>query len=84
MRIAVAGATGNIGALTAAALARAGLDAALTGVAVVVDATSYTAADRDQAVAYFRTATQNLLAAEERVGVRHHVLLSIVGLDRIE
>jgi uncharacterized protein YbjT (DUF2867 family) len=35
-------------------------------------------------VAYFGTATRNLLAAEERAGVRHHVLLSIAGLDRVE
>ncbi|MFI6013239.1 SDR family oxidoreductase [Streptomyces sp. NPDC051243] len=103
MRIAVAGATGNIGARTAAALERAGhevvrisrslgvdlstgdgLDAALTGVDAVVDATSHEAADRDEAVAYFGTTTRNLLAAEERAGVRHHVLLSIVGIDRVE
>src|SRR5215475_2430705 len=103
MRIAVAGATGNIGARTAAALERAGhevvrisrslgvdlitgdgLDAALTGVDAVVDATSREAADRDDAVAYFGTTTRNLLAAEERAGVRHHLLLSIVGVDRVE
>ncbi|PKW12417.1 Uncharacterized conserved protein YbjT, contains NAD(P)-binding and DUF2867 domains [Streptomyces sp. 1222.5] len=103
MRIAVAGATGNIGARTAAALERAGhevvrisrslgmdlitgdgLDAALSGVDTVVDATSHEAADRDEAVAYFGTATRNLLAAETRAGVRHHVLLTIVGVDRVE
>ena len=103
MRVAVAGATGNIGALTVAALEHAGhdvvrisrslgvdlitadgLDAALTGVEAVIDATSYEAADRDDAVAYFGTTTRNLLAAEERAGVRHHVLLSIAGVDRIE
>jgi len=103
MRIAVAGATGNIGARTVTALEQTGheavrisrslgvdlitgdnLDAALTGVDAVVDATSYEAADRDDAVAYFGTTTRNLLAAEERAGVRHHVLLSIVGVDRIE
>jgi uncharacterized protein YbjT (DUF2867 family) len=103
MRIAVAGATGNIGARTVAVLEQAGhevvrisrslsvdlttgdgLDAALTGVEAVIDATSYEAADRDDAVAYFGTTTRNLLAAEERAGVRHHVLLSIVGIDRIE
>lgn len=102
MRIAVAGATGNIGALTVGALERGGhevvrisrslgvdlitgdgLDAALAGVEAVVDATSYTGADRDAATAYFGTATQNLLAAEERSDVRHHVLLSIVGVDRV-
>ena len=61
-----------------------GLDAALTGVEAVVDATNYTATDRDETVAYFGTATRNLLAAEERAGVRHHVLLSIAGIDRVD
>jgi uncharacterized protein YbjT (DUF2867 family) len=89
-KIAVAGATGNVGARIVAALERAGhevvrisrslgvdlitgdgLDAALTGVDAVVDATSYEAADPDDAVAYFGTTTRNLLAAEERAGVRH-------------
>jgi uncharacterized protein YbjT (DUF2867 family) len=103
MRIAVAGATGNIGARTVAALEQAGhevvrisrslgvdlisgdgLNAALTGVDAVVDAMSYESPDRDEAVAYFGTTTRNLLAAEERAGVRHHVLLSIVAVDRIE
>jgi uncharacterized protein YbjT (DUF2867 family) len=103
MRVAVAGATGNIGALTVTALEQAGhhvvrisrslgvdlttgdgLEAALTGVEAVVDATNCTAADRDAAVAYLGTATSNLLAAEERAGVRHHVLLSIAGVDRVE
>jgi uncharacterized protein YbjT (DUF2867 family) len=103
MRIAVAGATGNIGALTAAALERGGhevarisrslgvdlttgegLDAALAGVEAVVDATNGPAADADEAVAFFGATTRNLLAAEERAGVRHHVLLSIVGIHRVE
>lgn len=103
MRIAVAGATGNIGALTVAVLERGGhevarisrslgvnlttgegLDGALAGVEAVVDATNGPAADADEAVAFFGTTTRNLLAAEERAGVRHHVLLSIVGIHRVE
>ena len=103
MRIAVAGATGNIGTLTAAALQRdghevvgisrslgvdlttgEGLDDVLAGVDAVVDATNSTAADPAETVAYFGAVTRNLLAAEERAGVGHHVLLSIVGVDRIE
>jgi uncharacterized protein YbjT (DUF2867 family) len=32
----------------------------------------------------FAAATRNLLAAEQRAQVRHHVLLSIVGVDRLE
>ncbi|GAA4893594.1 uncharacterized protein YbjT (DUF2867 family) [Stackebrandtia albiflava] len=103
MRIAVAGATGNIGGLTVAALERAGhevvrmsrglgvdlitgdgLDDALSGVEAVVDVTNSAAVDRGEAVAFFGTATANLLAAEARAGVRHHVLLSIVGIHRVE
>jgi uncharacterized protein YbjT (DUF2867 family) len=61
-----------------------GVDDALRRVEAVVDATNAPATDRDEAVAYFGTITRNLLAAEQRAGVRHHVLLSIVGLDRVE
>jgi uncharacterized protein YbjT (DUF2867 family) len=103
MRIAVAGATGNIGALTVARLERDGhnvvrisrslgvdlstgdgLDHALAGVDAVIDVTNGPATGHAETVAYFGTATRNLLAAEERAGVRHHVLLSIVGVDRVE
>jgi uncharacterized protein YbjT (DUF2867 family) len=35
-------------------------------------------------VAYFGTTTRGLLAAERRAGVRHHVLLSIVGIHEVE
>ncbi|WP_150254097.1 SDR family oxidoreductase [Nocardiopsis deserti] len=103
MRIAVAGATGNIGSLTAAALERdghevvrvsrslgtdlesgRGLDEALSGVEAVVDAVNHAGTDRSEAVAFFGTTTRNLLSAEERAGVRHHVLLSIVGIDRVQ
>jgi uncharacterized protein YbjT (DUF2867 family) len=61
-----------------------GLDAALAGVAAVVDATSSPPADQAATVALFGLATGNLLAAEQRAGVAHHVPLSIVGGDRIE
>ncbi|MGV0808890.1 SDR family oxidoreductase [Mycolicibacterium setense] len=103
MRIAVAGATGNIGARVVAALQGAGhevvaisrsagvdlstgegLDAALAGVQAVVDAISAPPADRDRTVDYLGTATANLLAAEKRAGVAHHVLLSIVGIHGID
>jgi uncharacterized protein YbjT (DUF2867 family) len=61
-----------------------GLDAALDGVDAVVDAISSPPISPDETREYFGTTTRNLLAAEERAGVRHHVLLSIVGIDRIE
>jgi uncharacterized protein YbjT (DUF2867 family) len=102
MRIAVAGATGHIGALTSAVLERhghdvvgisrslgvdlltgVGLHGALAGVETVVDATN-AAVPGEEVVASFGTMTRNLLAAEDQAGVRHHVLLSIVGLHRVE
>ena len=103
MRVAVAGATGHIGALTAVALERGrhevvrisrslgvdlltgdGLEEVLAGVGALVDATSVEASDVDEAVAYLGTVTRNLLAAEQKARVRHHVLLSIVGVHRIK
>ena len=38
----------------------------------------------DAAVMKFDTSTRNLLAAEAKAGVRHHVALSVVGLDRLQ
>lgn len=103
MRIAVAGATGNIGAIAVAALDRdghevvrisrslgvdlltgTGLDEALRGVDAVIDATNATTVDRSEFVAYLGQTTRNLLAAEERAGVRHHVLLSIAGIAEVK
>ena len=103
MRIAVAGATGNVGSLTVSALERAGHDVvrisrslgvdlltgdglapALAEVEAVIDTTNCTATDREAAVAHFGTTTRNLLAAEHAAGVRHHVLLSIAGVHRVE
>jgi uncharacterized protein YbjT (DUF2867 family) len=62
----------------------AGLDDALRGVDVVIDVANVTTLRRKTSVAFFETETRNLLAAEERAGVRHHVVLSIVGVDRVD
>jgi uncharacterized protein YbjT (DUF2867 family) len=59
-----------------------GLDDALAAVDVVIDCSNTSARDEAAIVDFFATTTRNLLVAEERAGVRHHVLLSIVGLDR--
>lgn len=60
----------------------AGLDEALTGVDAVVDVSSTNATGEDEVVGFFSRSTRNLLEAESALGVRHHVLLSIVGLSR--
>ena len=63
-------------------LAGTGLDRALAGVSAVVDVLNSPARDADEAVAFFETTARNLLEAEQRAGVGHHVLLSIVTIDR--
>jgi uncharacterized protein YbjT (DUF2867 family) len=61
-----------------------GLDAALAGAQVVVDVAN-SPSFADQAVLdFFQTSGRNLLAAEARAGVRHHVALSVVGTDRLQ
>ena len=61
-----------------------GLDQALAGVEAVIDVTNSTDSDPDKVRAFFGAATGNLLAAERRAGVGHHVVLSIVGVDLVQ
>lgn len=61
-----------------------GLDAALAGAQVVVDVAN-SPSFADQAVLdFFQTSGRNLLAAEARAGVQHHVALSVVGTERLQ
>jgi uncharacterized protein YbjT (DUF2867 family) len=59
----------------------AGLAEALQGASTVIDCLNVSSGDQAETVGFFGTTTRNLLAAGERAGVRHHVLLSIVGID---
>ncbi len=59
----------------------AGLSRALNDANVVVDCSN--SPTIDGAPNFFARAAHNLLAAEERAGVCHHILLSIVGLERL-
>jgi uncharacterized protein YbjT (DUF2867 family) len=59
-----------------------GLDAALAGVEVVVDAAN-AGPRRKAAEAVLVDGTRRLLAAEARAGVAHHIAVSIVGIDRV-
>ena len=58
-----------------------GLTAALEGVEAVVDVSNIATASHRRAAAFFTAGTTHLVAAGGRAGVRHHVLLSIVGVD---
>lgn len=57
-----------------------GLAGALDGVGALIDVINNPSQDEARIVDFFAATTKNLLAAEERAGVRHHVLLSVVGL----
>jgi uncharacterized protein YbjT (DUF2867 family) len=59
-----------------------GLDEALRGVDALIDTSNTRSQDETEIVDFFGTVTANLLAAEQRAGVRHHVLLSIVGIEK--
>jgi uncharacterized protein YbjT (DUF2867 family) len=58
-----------------------GLDAALAGVDVVIDASNVMTSSGKKAAAFFEHGGRNLLAAGERAGVRHHIVVSIIGID---
>jgi uncharacterized protein YbjT (DUF2867 family) len=61
-----------------------GLDEALTGADVVVDVSNSPSFADDPVMDFFRTSTTNILAAEKKAGVNHHVALSVVGTDRLQ
>ncbi|NYT41449.1 NAD(P)H-binding protein [Sphingomonas sp. R-74633] len=59
----------------------AGLAEALDGAEVVIDVTNVSPDDGDAAQRFFETSSRNLLETGRQAGVRHHVVLSIVGTD---
>lgn len=60
-----------------------GLDEALVGVDVVIDVLNAQAQKATKAIAFFEGTSTQLLRAEQVAGVRHHVALSIVGVDAV-
>jgi uncharacterized protein YbjT (DUF2867 family) len=61
----------------------AGLDAALEGCEVVIDASNGPPVPPSRSRQVLVEGSLRLLAAERRAGVRHHVCVSIVGIDDI-
>jgi uncharacterized protein YbjT (DUF2867 family) len=60
----------------------AGLEQVLEGAEVVINVTNSPTFD-EASLDFFRTSMNNLLAAGTRAAVRHQVVLSIVGVDRV-
>ncbi len=59
-----------------------GLKEAMAGTQVVIDLANSPSFEDKAVLEFFQTSGRNLLAAEAAAGVRHHVALSIVGIDR--
>src|SRR5689334_5884547 len=61
----------------------AGLAEVLTGASVLVDVTNSPSFEEGPVLEFFTRSTEQLLAAGRRAGIRHHVVLSIVGTDGV-
>src|SRR6478609_974829 len=62
----------------------AGLKEALVGTQVVIDLANSPSFEDKAVLEFFETSGRNLLAAEAAAGIRHHVALSIVAIDRTD
>src|SRR5579872_7418024 len=60
-----------------------GLAEVLKGASVVVDVSNSPSFEEAAAMNFFTTATSNLVRYEQAAGVRHHVVLSVVGTARL-
>jgi uncharacterized protein YbjT (DUF2867 family) len=60
-----------------------GLAGALKNASVVVDVSNSPSFEDVEVMKFFKTSTHNLLAAEADAGVQHHVMLSVVGTERL-
>lgn len=61
-----------------------GLDDALRGVDAVIDVANVATMKAAESIAWFGAAATQLLAAARRAGIGHVVVLSIVGVDRVD
>lgn len=60
-----------------------GLAEALKNAEVVIDLANSPSFEDKAVLDFFQTSGRNLMAAEKAAGVKHHIALSIVGVDRL-
>jgi uncharacterized protein YbjT (DUF2867 family) len=65
------------------AMTGAGLASVLVGAHVVIDVANSPSIEDSAVLTFFETTSRNLTKAETEAGVQHHVVLSIVGADRL-
>ena len=61
-----------------------GLKEAIADAQVVIDLANSPSFEDKAVLEFFETVGRNVLGAETAAGVRHHVALSIVGIDRTD
>lgn len=64
-------------------ITREGLAEALSGAQVVIDVANSPSFEDKAVLEFFERSSRNLLAAEIAAGVTHHVVLSVVGTERL-
>lgn len=60
-----------------------GLDDALKGAHTVIDVSNSPSFDDEPVMHFFKTSNENLLPAEKKAGVQHHIALSVVGTKNL-
>jgi uncharacterized protein YbjT (DUF2867 family) len=65
-------------------ITREGLPEAVNGTEVVIDLSNSPSWEDNAVLEFFTTSGRNLLAAEINAGVKHHLALSIVGVDSMQ
>lgn len=61
-----------------------GLADVLAGASVVIDLANSPSFEDKAVLEFFETSGRNLLSAEKKAGVKHHVALSVVGTERLQ
>jgi len=61
-----------------------GLDAALAGAEVVIDLANSPSFEDRAVLEFFETSGRNLITAEIKAGVRHHIALSVCGTEDLQ
>lgn len=60
-----------------------GLDKALENATIVVDVSNAPSLENQAVLEFFIASNKNLLAAEKKAGVHHHIALSVVGIQNL-
>jgi uncharacterized protein YbjT (DUF2867 family) len=61
-----------------------GLELALENADVVIDVSNSPSFADEDVMTFFKTSNENLLKAEKKAGVKHHIALSVVGTKKLQ